>query len=114
MNFVSYAVAAFRGVNAIVRYLVDHDAALDAKTVEGWTPLAIANGLSYSDFYKAQTHTADLLRNLTTESGLSIEGHVVDPLVRLDCYQTRPGQVRDARERDRRMAEELSSVSAGR
>ena len=34
-------------------------AALDARTVEGWTPLALANGLSYSDFFKAQTHTAD-------------------------------------------------------
>ena len=49
-----------------------------------------------------------------TESGLSIEGHVVDPLVCLDCYQTRPYQVRDAREWDRRMTEEFSSVSAGR
>jgi len=56
----------------------------------------------------------DLLRNLMTESGLSIEGHVVDPLVCLDCYQTRPDQVRDAREWDRRMTEEFSSVSAGR
>ena len=85
-----------------------------AKTVEGWTLLAIANGLSYSDFHKAQAHTADLLRNLMTTSGLSIEGHVVDPLVWPDCYQTRPDQVRDARERDRRMAEEFSSVSARR
>ena len=97
MNSVSYAVAVFRGVNAIVRYLVDHGAVLDARTVEGWTPLAFANGLSYSDFHKAQTHTADLLRNLMTASGLSIEGHVVDPLVCLDCYQTRPDQVRDRR-----------------
>ena len=54
--------AAFRGVNTVVDYLVEQGAALDARTVEGWTPLALANGLSYSDFFKAQTHTADRLR----------------------------------------------------
>ena len=100
--------AAFRGVNRVVEYLVDQGAALDARTVEGWTPLAIANGLSYSDFFKAQAHTADRLRELMAARGLSTEGNVVDPLVCLDCYQTRPDQVRDAIERDRRMAAELA------
>ena len=42
--------AAFRGVNAVVDYLVEQGAALDVRTVEGWTSLALANGLSYSDF----------------------------------------------------------------
>ena len=102
--------AAFRGVNRIVEYLVEQGADLDARTVEGWTPLAIANGLSYSDFFKAQVHTADLLRELMTDRGLSTDGHVVDPLVCLDCYQTRPDQVRDAIERDRRMAAELAAA----
>jgi len=102
--------AAFRGVNRIVEYLVEHGADLDARTVEGWTPLALANGLSYSDFFKAQTHTADLLRELMAARGLPTEGHVVDPLVCLDCYQTRPDQVRDAIERDRRMAAQLAAA----
>ena len=102
--------AAFRGVNRIVEYLVEQGADLDARTVEGWTPLAIANGLSYSDFFKAQAHTADLLRELMVARGLSAEGHLVDPLVCLDCYQTRPDQVRAAIERDRRMAAELAAV----
>ena len=105
--------AAFRGVNRIVEYLVQQGAALAARTVEGWTPLAIANGLSYSDFFKAQAHTADLIRELMADRGLSIEGHVVDPLVCLDCYQTRPDQVRDALERDRRMAAELAAALQG-
>ena len=104
--------AAFRGVNRIVEYLVEHGADLDARTVEGWTPLAMANGLSYSDFFKAQTHTADLLRELMAARGLSTEGHVVDPLVCLDCFQTRPDQVRNAIERDRRMAAELAAAMA--
>ena len=102
--------AAFRGVNSVVEYLVEQGADLDARTVEGWTPLAIANGLSYSDFFKAQAHTADLLRELMAARGLSTKGHVVDPLVCLDCYQTRPDQVRDAIERDRRMAAELAAA----
>ena len=42
--------AAFRGVNAVVDYLVEQGAALDVRTVEGWTSLALVNGLSYSDF----------------------------------------------------------------
>ena len=109
--------AAFRGVNRIVDYLVEHGAALLARTVEGWTPLAIANGLGYSDFFKAQAHTADRLRELMLARGLPTEGHVVDPLVCLDCYQTRPDQVRAAVERDRRMAAELAAAvvtAAGR
>lgn len=101
--------AAFRGVDRIVEYLVAQGADLAARTVEGWTPLAIANGLSYSDFFKAQAHTADLLRELMAARGLSTEGHVVDPRVCLDCYQTRPDQVRDALERDRRMAAALAA-----
>ena len=51
--------AAFRGANNVVEYLVQQGAQLDARTTQGWTPLAIANGLSYSDFYKVQVHTAE-------------------------------------------------------
>ncbi len=76
--------AAFRGVNRIVE----------------------------SDFFKAQAHTADLLRKLMASRGLPAEGNVVDPLVCIDCYQTRPDQVRDALERDRRMAAELAAKEA--
>ena len=95
--------AAFRGVNAVVDLLVERGARLDATTVEGWTPLALANGLSYSDFYKAQTHTADRLRALMAARGLETGGHHIDPSVCLDCFQTRPDQVRAARARDARM-----------
>ncbi len=75
-------------------HLVEQGARLDARTVEGWTPLALANGLSYSDFYKAQTQTADRLRELMQARGLATDGHHVDSSVCLDCFQTRPDQVR--------------------
>ena len=101
--------AAFRGVNAVVDYLVEHGAAVDARTVEGWTPLALANGLSYSDFFKAQAHTADRLRALMEARGLDTAGHDIDPAVCLDCFQTRPDQVRAAIARDERMAAELAA-----
>ena len=101
--------AAFRGVNEVVDLLVERGAHLGAATVEGWTPLALANGLSYSDFYKAQSHTADRLRELMEARGLTADGHQVDPAVCLDCFQTRPDQVRVARARDEQMASELAS-----
>ena len=102
-------LASFRGINAVVDVLVERGARLDASTVEGWTPLALANGLSYADFYKAQTHTADHLRNLMQAHGLSTGGHQVDPAVCLDCFQTRPDQVRAARARDDQMASEFTA-----
>lgn len=101
--------AAFRGINAVVDVLVERGARLDASTVEGWTPLALATGLSYSDFYKAQAHTADHLRDLMQARGLSTDGHQVDPAVCLDCFQTRPDQVRAARARDEQMASEFTA-----
>ncbi|MBM63064.1 MAG: hypothetical protein CL484_08965 [Acidobacteria bacterium] len=101
--------AAFRGVNAVVDLLVDRGARLDSFTVEGWTPLALANGLSYSDFYKSQSDTAGHLRALMEARGLPTEGHDVDPAVCLDCFQTRPDQVRAARDRDEQMALELEA-----
>jgi ankyrin repeat protein len=57
--------AAVRGANSIVQLLVDKGAQLDAKTKkEGWTALAIADGVFIANTYKAQPHTAELLRKL--------------------------------------------------
>ena len=55
---------AFRGVNILADYLVEQGADLTALTDDGWSPLAIARGLSYSDFYKAQVHTAVPVRGV--------------------------------------------------
>ena len=53
--------AAFRGANIVVDYLVEHGAKLDAREANGWIPWGIANGFSYTAFYKAKKHTAELL-----------------------------------------------------
>jgi ankyrin repeat protein len=94
--------AAFRGVNPVVQYLVDRGARLDARTMHGWTPLSIANGLSYTDFYKHQPQTAALLVNLMQARNLSTENQTIDPSVCLDCLQTRAESAREFMERERR------------
>ena len=87
--------AAFRGTNDVVEYLVAQGADLDARTELGYSPLAIADGFSYSDFYKAQKHTAKLLRELMTARGIATdgEGHAIPGTLCYDCLQTRRDQI---------------------
>ena len=103
--------AAFRGANIVVEYLVEQGATLDAKDRNGWTPWAIANGFSYSDFYKAQKHTAELLARFLEERGLPT-GDPIPGSVCFDCLQTRLDQVREVRERDQRMEAEFAAALA--
>jgi ankyrin repeat protein len=105
--------AAFRGVNEVVQFLADKGAKLDARDSRGWTALAIANGLTYTDFFKQQVHTAALLKKLMEARGLSIEGHAVDAKVCFDCLQTRTDQARNVVERDQRMEAEFAAQQAG-
>ena len=87
--------AAFRGANGVVEYLVAQGADLDARTALGYSPLAVADGFSYSDFYKAQKHTAALLRELMAERGIPTngEGHAIPGTLCFDCLQTRLDQI---------------------
>jgi ankyrin repeat protein len=57
--------AAVHGANSVVKFLYEKGARLDVKTVkEGWTPLAIADGVFIANTYKATPHTAAFLREL--------------------------------------------------
>jgi ankyrin repeat protein len=105
--------AAFRGVNAIVDYLVAKGAVLDAKDARGWTPFTIANGISYGDVFKQQPQTARLLEQLMAARGLP-KGQAADGTECLDCVQTHGDQARAALERDRRMEAEFSKTEAAR
>lgn len=62
--------AAVRGVPAIVQFLVDKGARLDAKNKLGWMPLTIAEGAFFAQTFKESPATAALLRQLMTERGL--------------------------------------------
>ena len=106
---------AFRGVNIVVDYLVEQGADLDARTEDGWSPLAIARGLSYSDFYKAQAHTAARLEELMTARRIDTEGeaHRVPGSVCYDCLQTRRDQIRFVADRDKKMEAAFDPADLG-
>lgn len=104
--------AGFRGVNMVVEYLVEKGARLDAKDTRGWTPLMIANGLSYSDFFKEQKHTAELMARLMKERGISTENSKIEASVCFDCLQTHGDQSRGVADRDRRMEAEFAKQRA--
>ena len=104
---------AFRGVNIVLDYLVEQGADLAALTVDGWSALAIARGLSYTDFYKAQVHTAARLEELMQAHGLDTEGEAqrVPATVCYDCLQTRRDQIRAVTERDEWMEANFDPTS---
>ena len=92
----------FRGVNIVLDYLVKQGANLAALTADGWSALAIARGLSYTDFYKSQLHTATRLEELMRIADLDTEGseHRVPGSVCYDCLQTRIDQIQAVTARD--------------
>jgi ankyrin repeat protein len=106
--------AAFRGVNEVVEYLVAKGAVLDARDSRGWTPLTIANGISYGDVFKQQPQTAKLLEQLMAARGLSTAGQSADGTECLDCVQTHQDQARASLERDRKMEAEFAKSEAER
>jgi ankyrin repeat protein len=58
--------AAVRGVNAVVRFLVDNGGDLNAKNRLGWTPLMLAEGMYIGQTEKEQPATAAFIRELLT------------------------------------------------
>ena len=104
---------AFRGANNVE--FVEQGADLDARTEDGWSPLAVARGLSYSDFYKAQVHTATRLEELMTARRIDTEGeaHPVPGSVCFDCLQTRRDQIRFVADRDKKMAAAFDPADLG-
>ena len=107
--------AGFRGANIVVDYLVEHGADLTALTEDGWSPLAIARGLSYSDFYKAQVHTAARMEELMRARNIDTEGeaHRVPGAVCFDCLQTRRDQIRFVADRDKKMEAAFDPADLG-
>ena len=106
--------AAFRGVNAVVEFLLEKGAKLDPRDIRGWTPFTVANGISYGDVFKQQPQTVKLLSTLMQARGLSTEGQVADGTECLDCIQTHADQARAVLERDKRMEAEFSKSEAAR
>jgi ankyrin repeat protein len=71
--------AAKRGSNEIVQFLVDHGSGFGGKTsVEGWTPLRIADGVFVGGTIKRADETAALIRNLMRARGIEPPEKVVN------------------------------------
>ena len=75
---------------------------LSTLTEDGLSPLAFARGFSYTDFYKAQLHTAVRMEELMIVRGLDTQGeeHFVPGSVCYDCLQTRADQIQADATRD--------------
>jgi ankyrin repeat protein len=65
--------AAMRGSNALVRFLVEHGAKLDARNTLGWTPLMCAEGIFVANTLKDWPETVALIETLMKERGLNPE-----------------------------------------
>ena len=63
---------SYRGFNSVAQYLVDHGAKLQVENLLGWSPVSLADGVFFAGFFKAQPHTAVLLRELYAKQGLPV------------------------------------------
>jgi hypothetical protein len=70
--------AALRGVNTVVKYLVDQGARLDARTRLGWTPYMVANHVFASNVERSWPDTAAYIRKLAEERGIATDDVPVD------------------------------------
>ena len=66
--------AVVSGQPAIVQYLVDHGARLDAKTKTGWTPLMLTGGVFFANAKKDYPPEAAILKKAMIERGLMAAG----------------------------------------
>ncbi len=85
--------AVYLGEPAVVEYLAAQGAKLDVKNDRGWTPLAIAKGAAWADFFKEYPAVVPVLGRLMTEQGISTEGHIADATICKECFTTRGTEV---------------------
>ena len=71
--------AALRGVNTVVKYLVEKGARLDARTTLGWTPLMVADHVFASNVERSWPETAAYIRDLMKERGLAVDEAPAEP-----------------------------------
>ena len=65
--------ATMRGANAVVQFLVDQGAKLDARNTLGWTPLTTAEGVFVANTEKDWPETVELVEKLMRERGMDPE-----------------------------------------
>ena len=75
-DFTALHGAAFRGLNEVVEYLVEHGAGIDARDYRGRTPYRLAEGSKQSFQFQAFPETAVLLAELGANTRLGVPGTV--------------------------------------
>jgi ankyrin repeat protein len=75
-DFTALHGAAFRGLNEVVQYLVEHGADINARDFKGRTPFRLAEGAKQSFQFQSWPETADLLKQLGADTRLGVPGTV--------------------------------------
>ena len=79
-DFTALHAAAFRGLNEVVTYLVEQDAAVDARDFRGRTAYRIAEGAKQSFQFQSWPETAALLAELGANTKLGMPGTIQERL----------------------------------
>ena len=75
-DFTALHGAAFRGLNEVVQYLLEHGADIDARDFRGRTAYRLAEGAKQSFQFQDWPETAALLKQLGADTRLGIPGMV--------------------------------------
>jgi len=75
-DFTALHGAAFRGLNEVVQFLVEHGADIDARDFRGRTAFRLAEGAKQSFQFQGWPETADLLKQLGANTRLGVPGSV--------------------------------------
>ena len=77
-GFTALHGAAFRGLNEVVTYLVEHGADVDAQDYRTRTPYSIAQGTQQSFYFQEWPGTAELLASLGADTTLGLGGRELE------------------------------------
>jgi ankyrin repeat protein len=89
-DFTALHGAAFRGLNEIVRYLVEQGADINARDFRGRTPFRLAEGSKQSFQFQAFPETAELIRELGADTQLGVPGTTQERADRAVAETLRP------------------------
>jgi ankyrin repeat protein len=75
-DFTALHGAAFRGLNEVIKILVDRGADINARDYRGRTPFRIAEGSKQSFQFQAYSETAAFIKSLGANTSLGVPGTV--------------------------------------
>ena len=75
-DFTALHGAAFRGLNEVIRMLVERGADINARDFKGRTPYRIAEGAKQSFQFQAYPETAEFIKSLGADTRLGVPGSV--------------------------------------